>query len=101
MPSDKDSILISEAYGKVLLNEMPHVKFVMDGKEELYDLRVEHHLRDWQGLVLATREYLNSFRERKAKARKYFFRELSRYPNVELFFSKFYNKTFEDFKKTV
>lgn len=99
--NDKDTVLISEAYQKVLLNEMPHVRFVMDGREELYDLRIEGHINDWDGLVLSTREYLNSFRQRKAKARKYFFGQLSNYPNIELFFSKFYKKTFEDFEKAV
>lgn len=92
--------LILESFMEVLL-EMPHIRFVMDGREELYDLRVEGYINDWEGLVLATREYLNSFGVREEKARKYFFRELSRYPNIDLFFSKFYKKTLEDFEKVV
>ena len=96
---DRDTVLLEKTYE--LIMEMPHVKFVIDGQEALFDLRIEKHSNDWEGLVLSTREFLNSFREKKSKARKYFFRELSRYPNVELFFSKFYNKTLGDFEKAV
>lgn len=110
---DKDQKNLESLYESVLLLEMPHVEFFVNGKSHLFDFRTEDFVKDgnWVGLAQRVKQYLSQFEEPdKERAKQELFAPfekneagLQEHPfDFDRFFSKYpnprYGMTYEIFK---
>lgn len=92
---------LQELYESVLLMEMPHIRFVLGGREFLFDLKIERYKGNWNGLVSHIKDYLDRFASQKERIKFAFMKELENYPSVNVFFNRYFGKSLEDLKNEI
>ena len=96
-----DQTELESLYESVLLNEMPHISFYVDGEEHLYDMEIEKHQGQWDRMVGNTRKFLNGFRKDRGKARVSFLSSVVEYPNINGILNRIYGKDIQDLAQEV
>lgn len=95
---DNDAKSLEKLYESIVLLEMAHVVFDLNGQTHQFDMRIEDNQNNWNGLIQHFSDFLNQFGKYRNAAKKQIETELLQHPAIKNgVLDIYFGKTLKDY----